>query len=260
MSAQPIVSARRLASAPVVLHAFAFALGFTAVFVLLGATASLTGRLLAEHKVMLMRVSGTVVVLLGLNMLGVFRFSLLARDLRLHVVRKRVSYPASFLGGVGFAAGWTPCIGPVLSAVLAMASTTSSVSRGMSLLFVYSLGLAVPFLALALGLRYMMPFMTKGYAWLRVTNIVSGLIVVATGIVLASGSFVRVLGWLYEYAPALANAGTGPDITAGVVTYGAAFVAGLVSCISPCVFPLLPGYLSFLAVQSAGNFADQHAT
>ncbi len=239
----------------VVTHAVVFIAGFTAVFVALGATASLAGHVLAAHKLTLMRVSGAVVVVLGLNMLGVFRIPLLARELRLHVVREGVSYPASFLAGVAFAAGWTPCIGPVLGAVLAMASTTSSVSHGMALLLVYSLGLAVPFLLLAIGLRYAMPLMNRGYAWLRVTNALAGLIVIASGVVLASGSFVRVLGWLFAHAPALADIGRGPDVTAGVVTYSAAFFAGLISCISPCVFPLLPGYLSFLAGQTAQNDA-----
>ncbi len=251
MSARAAASEHPARRIPVLLHAVFFVAGFTAVFVSLGATASLAGQVLAEHKLLLMRVSGAVVVLLGLNMLGVFRLTVLARDLRLHVVRRRVSYSASFVAGIAFAAGWTPCIGPVRSAVLALAGATASVWHGMSLLLVYSLGLGVPFLVLALGLRYAMPMMTKGYAWLRVTNIIGGITVVASGLVLASGSFVQVVGWIYAHAPALANVGTGPGVMAGVVTYTAAFVAGLVSCISPCVFPLLPGYLSFLAGQSA---------
>jgi cytochrome c-type biogenesis protein len=234
----------------VVLHALAFVAGFTIVFVLLGASASAVSQLLAEHKQLLMRVAGGIVVLLGLNMLGFFRIPLLAMDRRLHFGRAPVSYPASFVAGIGFAAGWTPCIGPVLSAVLAMASETDSLLGATGLLLVYSLGLAVPFLALAIGLRYAIPVLGRVRRWLPVFELVAGSIVLVTGLVLASGSFIRILGWLYARIPALADVGTGPDTTAGAVTIGAAFVAGLVSCISPCVFPLLPGYLSLLTGQT----------
>ena len=237
-------------SAGTIAHALAFVAGFTSVFVGLGASASIIGQGLFAHKVLLMQLSGVVIIVLGLNMVGIFRIPLLSRDLRLRLTRPQASYPASFFAGIGFAAGWTPCIGPVLAAVLAMAGAANSIVRGTSLLLVYSLGLAVPFLALAIGLRYLMPLFVRMRRFVRIAEAFAGVLVIATGLILASGSFVRVLGWLYGHFPVLANVGTGPEVTSGLVTVGAAFIAGLVSCLSPCVFPLLPGYLSFLTGQS----------
>ena len=242
--------------AATIAHALAFVAGFTSVFVSLGTSASIIGQGLSAHKVLLMQLSGAVIIALGLNMVGVFRIPLLSRDLRLRLARPQASYPASFFAGIGFAAGWTPCIGPVLAAVLAMAGAADSIVRGTSLLLVYSLGLAVPFLVIAVGLRYVIPFFVRMRRFVRIAEALAGALVIATGLVLASGSFVRVLGWLYGNFPFLANVGTGPEVTGGVITIGAAFAAGLVSCLSPCVFPLLPGYLSLLTGQSLESLTE----
>lgn len=228
-------------------HALLFIAGFTAIFVAEGASASAIGSLLGEYRDLIARFLGSIVILLGLNMLGVFRLPVLAMDRRL---RFRASgYPGSFLAGIGFAAGWTPCIGPVLSAVLALAADAQSLRTGLGLLFVYSMGLAVPFLALAIALQSILPVFSRIKRFLPLIEAVAGILVIATGFVLFTNSFVRVLGWFYGNFPFLATTGLGPDTVGGVTSIGAAFVAGLVSCMSPCVFPVLPAYLSIITGQ-----------
>ncbi|TAM92126.1 cytochrome c biogenesis protein CcdA [bacterium] len=234
----------------VLFHALAFIAGFTIVFVAAGATASALGQLFAEYRQVLTRVFGVIVILLGLNMLGVFRLTFLAMDKRPHFQRNGISLLGSLLAGVGFAAGWTPCIGPILAGVLALASATQSVGSGILLLFIYSMGLALPFFLMAVGLQYALPLLARIKRFLPVIDVVAGVIVLAVGLVLFTNSFLRFTAWLYQTFPAAATLGTGPTLGGGAITIGATFLAGLVSCISPCVLPLLPAYLSLLTGQS----------
>jgi cytochrome c-type biogenesis protein len=228
-------------------HSIVFVLGFTLIFVLAGASASALGALFKEHQVLIARVIGVVIILLGLNMMGLFRLPILAMDKRLHFAHTTTSYPATFLAGVGFAAGWSPCIGPVLAAVLALAGSTSSVGLGTAYLLVYSLGLGIPFIITALALNWMLPLFRRLKRYLHAVEIVAGLLVVGMGLILVTGSFLRFTGFLYREFPALANVGTGPEIGSGAaLTIGAIFIAGLVSFISPCVLPLVPAYVSLL--------------
>lgn len=238
----------------VIMHALAFVVGFTIVFVIAGAAASALGQVFVLYRRMLTRIAGVIMIALGLNMLGVFRLPFLAMDKRLRFRRGGVSYAGSVLAGVGFAAGWTPCIGPILAAVLALASAQQSVGEGIRLLLIYSAGLAVPFLLIAVGLQHTLPLLARIKPFLRLIDLVAGLIVIGIGIVLFTNSFVRVEAWLYQTFPWAASLGTGPDLAGGAITAGAVFAAGLVSCISPCVIPLLPAYLSVLTGQS-----DNHA-
>lgn len=234
----------------VIAHALVFIAGFTLVFVAAGATASSIGQVFAEYRVIITRIFGLIVIVLGLNMLGLFRMTFLAMDKRLQVRTSRATYPSSFLVGIGFAAGWSPCIGPILAAVLALASEAKTVPRGMELLFIYSLGLGVPFLLTAIGLQYVLPLLNRMKRYLRVVEIVAGLIVIGMGLVLLTDSFLRFTGWLYETFPALANVGTGPEASGDVISVSAVFIAGLVSFISPCVLPLVPVYISWITGQS----------
>jgi cytochrome c-type biogenesis protein len=234
----------------VVIHSLFFILGFTLVFIAAGASASALGTLFEEYRTAITHVLGIVVIILGLNMMGLFRLPFLAMDKRLQFRKGGVSYAGDVLVGVGFAAGWSPCIGPILAAVLAMASTQQTVGQAVWLLFVYSMGLGVPLLATAIGLHYVLPFLNRIKRFLPVIEFIAGLLVVATGLVLFTNSFLRFTAWLYETFPALANVGTGPEASGDVITIGAVFVAGLVSFISPCVLPLVPVYISYLTGQS----------
>ncbi len=234
----------------VIAHALVFIAGFTLVFVTAGATASSIGQFFADYRVLITRIFGIIVIVLGLNMLGLFRFAFLAMDKRLRIQTARASYPSSFLVGIGFAAGWSPCIGPILAAVLALASEEKTVSHGAALLFIYSLGLGFPFLLTALALQSVLPLLNRMKRYLRAIEIVAGAIVVGMGIVLLTDSFLRFTGWLYKTFPAVANIGTGPEASGDVISAGAVFIAGLVSFISPCVLPLVPVYISWITGQS----------
>jgi cytochrome c-type biogenesis protein len=234
----------------VIAHAIVFIAGFTLVFVAAGATASSIGQIFAEYRVLITRIFGLIVIVLGLNMLGLFRFAFLAMDKRVRIQTSGATYPSSFLVGIGFAAGWSPCIGPILAAVLALASEEKTVAHGMLLLFIYSLGLGVPFLLTAIALQWVLPLLNRIKRYLRAIEMLAGIIVVGMGLVLVTDSFLRFTGWLYKTFPALANVGTGPEASGDVISAGAVFIAGVVSFISPCVLPLVPVYISWITGQS----------
>ncbi len=234
----------------VVVHSLLFITGFTLVFVAAGATASALGTVFAEYRTMITRIFGVIVIVLGVNMLGLFRLPFLAMDKRLQFNRGKVSYIGSFFVGIGFAAGWSPCIGPILAAVLAMAAETKTVGTAVWLLFVYSMGLAAPLLATAIALHYVLPLLNRVKRFLPLLEVLAGVLVIGMGVVLFTNSLLRFTGWLYQTFPALQNVGTGPDASGGALSIGAIFLAGLISFVSPCVLPLVPVYISYLTGQS----------
>ena len=179
-------------------HAVAFIVGFTVVFMALGFTAGAIGNALLQYRDIIARVGGVVVVILGLNMIGVFKIPFLMMDKRPQWRSANRSYGASFVVGLAFAAGWSPCIGPILAGILALASQQSyGVATG--LLLVYSLGLAVPFLLTAAAISRALGALNKIKRYLGAIEITAGAFLVATGIVLLTGSFTRIAGWFYQY-------------------------------------------------------------
>jgi cytochrome c-type biogenesis protein len=182
----------------VVLHAAAFIAGFTVVFMLIGMSASAVGSAFAEHKALIARVGGVIVIVLGLNMLGVFRIRALAMDRRIRVHSANRSFFASFLVGIGFAAGWSPCIGPILSAILLLASQ-EQLKEASGLLLVYSLGLAVPFLITAAAITSALGALNRVKPWLPRIEAGAGAFLIATGLVLLTNSFARVAGFFYQF-------------------------------------------------------------
>ena len=184
-----------------VAHAIAFIVGFTIVFVLLGATATVAGTALRENQVLIARIGGVIVIVLGLQMLGVLRLKFLAMDKRFQVHTKKRSFLASGLVGLAFAAGWSPCIGPILAAILTLAAQEHSVRQGAWLLFVYSMGLAVPFLVTAGALGFVLPVLGRIKYFLPAIEKAAGAFMILTGVVLVSNWFLRVAGFFYQYVP-----------------------------------------------------------
>lgn len=189
------------ARASVITHAVAFIAGFTVVFVALGASASAIGSALRDNQVLIARIGGVVVIILGLQMMGVLRWRLLARDTRVQVQSGQRSLVASAIVGLAFAAGWSPCIGPILAAILALASQASGVWQGAWLLFVYSMGLAVPFLVTAVAIGAVLPALNRIKRFLPAIEIAAGAFMIATGVVLVTNSFLRIAGWFYQFVP-----------------------------------------------------------
>jgi cytochrome c-type biogenesis protein len=182
----------------VMFHALAFIAGFTLMFMAFGLTASALGGAFGQYRDWVAKIGGAIVILLGLNMLGVFRIGFLARDTRPQVVRANRNYLTSFLVGLGFAAGWSPCIGPILGAILALATGEQLAQAGV-LLFAYSMGLAVPFLLTAAAITQALGALNRIKRFLPTIERVSGAVLIATGVVLVTGAFGQVAGFFYQY-------------------------------------------------------------
>ncbi len=198
MSLEEMTTRRRTA----LLHAVLFVLGFSLVFLLLGATASALGRSLAFHKVWLQRIGGVLIIAFGLVCLGVIKAGVLLQDKRVHLQDKPLGYLGSVLVGMAFAAGWTPCIGPILGGILGLASATDTFGRGMLLLGAYSAGLAVPFLLAAWAVDRFLGWFQRFRPYLPWVMRVSGVLLIVVGILLVTGQFTRLAGWLQGLTPA----------------------------------------------------------
>ena len=183
-------------------HAVLFVLGFTLIFLLFGASATALGRVLKYYEVWFQRVGGALIVLFGLYCLGVLRLGFLDRDARVHLDRKPLGYLGSVLVGMAFAAGWTPCIGPILGTILGMAATQEDLGRGMVLLASYSLGLAVPFLLAAFAVETFLSWFQRFRKHLRWVQRISGVLLLFVGILLMTGQFTRLAAWLAGLTPA----------------------------------------------------------
>ena len=181
-------------------HALAFILGFTVVFVALGLTASAIGSILDAHRMLIAQIGGIVVILLGLQMMGMIRIPFLMMDTRVHLAHTRRTYWTSGLVGIAFAAGWSPCIGPILGGILAIASQQQS-AQAMILLLSYSLGLAVPFFVTALAIGAVLPALTRIKRFLPAIEFTAGLFLVIVGLVLVNNAFLTVAGWFYQFVP-----------------------------------------------------------
>lgn len=183
------------------LHALWFVGGFGVIFVLLGASASALGVLFLRSQVWIARVGGVLVLLFGLYLLGVLRPAFLMRERRVHLARKPLGYLGSSLAGVAFGAAWTPCIGPILGAILTLAATRTSVGQGTALLGVYTLGLALPFLLTALALDRFLVWFHQFRPYLVWVERVSGGLLILLGILLVTDRFTLLATWLQGLTP-----------------------------------------------------------
>ncbi len=187
--------------------ALAFVLGFTTVFVALGATASAIGQVVAENFRLLGQIAGVIIIVLGLHFLGLLRIPFLYREARFHVESRPAGLAGAYVVGLAFAFGWTPCVGPVLAAILYVAGAEGSVLEGSTLLMAYALGIGVPFLAAALAARPFMAFMTRFRRHLGVVEKVMGGLLVLTGILFLTGTMSEIAYWILEAFPALGRIG-----------------------------------------------------
>ncbi|MEW6029786.1 MAG: cytochrome c biogenesis CcdA family protein [Chloroflexota bacterium] len=171
-------------------HGLAFVLGFSVVFVTLGVAASALGSVLYDLRTWLAKIGGVVVILFGLHMIGVFRIPFLEYDIRVHSLPDRkLGYLSSALMGVFFSAGWSPCVGPVLGAILTLAFNGGDLTVGTTLLSAYSAGLGIPFLLAALGIGWVSTILKKYSKTMRYVEIAMGVILVIVGIMLFAGTF-----------------------------------------------------------------------
>jgi len=187
----------------VLLHSIMFILGFTVVFVTLGAVATSLGQLAHQYKKELNWVAGAMIIIFGLHLTGVFKIKALYMDKRLHSVGGGKSPIAAFVVGFAFAFGWTPCIGPILATILTFASDQSSVAKGVLLLWVYSLGLAVPFLLTSLGIGRFMSFYGLFRRHLHTVEVISGVLLIVIGVLIFTRHFTIInnyLGFLNRFS------------------------------------------------------------
>lgn len=186
--------------------AFAFVLGFSTVFVLMGATASAFGQMLRQHVETLSLIAGVAIILMGLHFLGAFRFPWMHREARFRVPKPAGLWGA-YIMGLAFAFGWTPCIGPVLAAILSVAATQESAARGALLLTAYAAGLGVPFVLAAFAMRPFVEVLRHLRTRFSLVERIAGVLLVLTGVAFLTGMLTDLSFWLLETFPALQRLG-----------------------------------------------------
>ncbi len=180
----------------VMINSFTFILGFSVVFISLGALATGVGQVTHRYHRELAIIAGIVVFVFGLHLTGLLKIKALYADKRLHGVKGGTGPVGAFLVGFAFAFGWTPCIGPILSVILVMASSQETVLKGILLLAVYSLGLAVPFILTSLGVNKFLAFYGKFRRHLHTVEVLSGCLLIVFGLLIATGNFTRLASYL----------------------------------------------------------------
>ena len=180
----------------VMLNSIGFILGFSIVFIALGAISTQVGQLMARYKSVLAQVAGVVIILFGLHLTGIFKIKALYTDARLHSIKGGSTWGGAFLIGFAFAFGWTPCVGPILAVILGIAAVQDSVFKGILLLAVYSLGLAVHFLMTALLMGRFMKFYSGFRRHMHAVEVASGALLIVLGALLVFGRFTIISNYL----------------------------------------------------------------
>jgi cytochrome c-type biogenesis protein len=187
----------------ILLSSLAFILGFSLVFVAIGATASAVGQFVSERLPLLGRLAGIVIIFFGLHTMGVLRIEWLYQEKRVHTTRRPAGLIGAMLVGIAFAFGWTPCIGPILSGILFVAGSRDTVGEGVRLLSAYSLGLGVPFFATALAINRFFGALARIRPHYHKIEVVSGILLVAIGFLIFTNRFTILAQWLTPYLPVL---------------------------------------------------------
>jgi cytochrome c-type biogenesis protein len=197
LSLEDVRKARRAA----LVHSLLFVLGFTLIFLALGATATVLGRVLLAQREWLSRAGGVLVILFGLYMLGAFNIGALARERRVHLADKPMGYLGTVLVGIAFGAGWTPCIGPILGSILIFTSSSADLERGLLLLLAYSFGLALPFLASALAIQQFLAVFARVRRQMAWITRASGVLLIVVGVMMITDYFTVLAGYLQGFTP-----------------------------------------------------------
>jgi cytochrome c-type biogenesis protein len=183
----------------IMVHSLLFIAGFTTVFVLLGASATYIGGFLQEHMGLLRKIGGVLIIIFGVHVSGIFDIGFLLGEKRLSLHRKPAGYAGSYIVGVAFAAGWTPCIGPILASILMVAATENMVYRGIALLLIYSLGLGLPFFLASLAMHQFLVFFNRFKKYIRIFEMITGVFLIIVGVLI----FTNYLSILSRYASML---------------------------------------------------------
>ena len=254
MQMEPQSKIRRIT----VIHSLMFILGFSAVFVSLGATATYFGRLLAIHQSAIMRIGGIIIIILGVHFTGLIRIPFLQMEKRFELGTKPLGYAGSIAIGIVFAAGWTPCIGPILSSILLYAGTAKHLKQGVILLVMYSLGLGLPFFLASLAINTFLSYVNWLKRYFRAVTIVSGCFLIFIGILFVTERFTV----LNMYLNMILRPGAEGALSVDTQRLGLliAFLAGFLSFVSPCVLPLIPSYLLYMTGLSFSELTQNKAS
>jgi len=186
------------------LNSVFFVLGFSLVFIILGSTATFIGRILGDYSGIISRVGGGLLIIFGLNYMGVFKIPFLNFEKKFNIPESaKYNYLGSFLIGIIFSFGWVPCIGMILSGILLLASQLSTLTQGILLLLAYSLGLGIPFMLFSVFIGLFSKFFKKINRYMRVFTIISGILLIILGLVFITDSMTRLIGFLLRYMPFL---------------------------------------------------------
>ncbi len=237
----PTLNIKRL---HVMLHALLFVLGFSLVFTIgWGGATTVLGRIFYDLKDWIARIGGVIVILFGLATMDVIRIPWFYMDTRPEFQAKGNSWGSSLLMGLFFAAGWSPCIGATLGAILTLGFSQSTIYQSMILAFIYSLGMGVPFLILAFGINSASAFVRRMGPHMRTLQIISGLFIIAIGLLLLTDQLTLIASWATRNGYYLELSEAYSPVPSAL----AAFSAGILSFVSPCVLPLVPAYLGYLS-------------
>lgn len=226
------------------LHALLFVFGFSLVFIIgWGGSVTVLGQLFGAYKQVIAQIGGVIVIAFGLATLEVIRIPWFYADTRAQYTGQRGTFGSSALMGIFFAAGWSPCIGATLGAILTMGLSQQTVGQAMWLASGYSLGLGVPFLAMALGLERASGWLKRMRPYQKYFRIASGVFIITIGVLLLTNTMSLIAIWAFRngyFIDSFASYAAAP-------TYFTAIAAGLLSFLSPCVLPLVPAYLGYLS-------------
>jgi cytochrome c-type biogenesis protein len=182
------------------IRSLGFIIGFSIIFIALGASASFIGKILMNYRIIIMQMAGILIIVFGLQMAGLLKFKLLMKEKRIQSEHQSKSIFSSILLGMAFASGWSPCVGLALSSILLLASSSDTLSQGIFLLGAYSLGLAIPFFVISIIISYSLKTMKKINKYLSKLSVVNGIIMVMLGFLVLSGQMQKISAWLSYYS------------------------------------------------------------